>query len=175
RSRLPASPVRVLGHLDLEDPVPRGPGTPDAEADAGRLPPLRRGRRGAARDDPAPAAGRVPAAARDPRGAGGRRLEGAAAEACGRRPRERAAGRRRRARAALAEPRAAARRDRGPPGHVGRRAGARPAALLAQRPASGFPLTAIDLRSRVREVPDFPEPGIGFKDISPLLLDPAAL
>jgi adenine phosphoribosyltransferase len=36
-------------------------------------------------------------------------------------------------------------------------------------------MTAIDLRSRVREVPDFPEPGIGFKDISPLLLDPTAL
>jgi len=36
-------------------------------------------------------------------------------------------------------------------------------------------VTAIDLRTRVREVPDFPEPGIGFKDISPLLLDPAAL
>ena len=36
-------------------------------------------------------------------------------------------------------------------------------------------MTAIDLRSRVREVPDFPEPGIGFKDISPLLLDPPAL
>jgi adenine phosphoribosyltransferase len=36
-------------------------------------------------------------------------------------------------------------------------------------------VTAIDLRTRVREVPDFPEPGIGFKDITPLLLDPAAL
>jgi adenine phosphoribosyltransferase len=36
-------------------------------------------------------------------------------------------------------------------------------------------VTAIDLRTKVREVPDFPEPGIGFKDISPLLLDPAAL
>jgi adenine phosphoribosyltransferase len=36
-------------------------------------------------------------------------------------------------------------------------------------------VTAIDLRSLVREVEDFPEPGIGFKDISPLLLDPAAL
>jgi adenine phosphoribosyltransferase len=36
-------------------------------------------------------------------------------------------------------------------------------------------VTAIDLRSRVREVPDFPEPGIGFKDIAPLLLDPEAL
>src|SRR4029077_5471934 len=36
-------------------------------------------------------------------------------------------------------------------------------------------MTAIDLKSRVREVPDFPEPGIGFKDIAPLLLDPEAL
>jgi adenine phosphoribosyltransferase len=34
---------------------------------------------------------------------------------------------------------------------------------------------AIDLKTRVREVPDFPEPGVGFKDISPLLLDKAAL
>ena len=34
---------------------------------------------------------------------------------------------------------------------------------------------AIDLKTRVREVPDFPEPGVGFKDISPLLLDPDAL
>ena len=36
-------------------------------------------------------------------------------------------------------------------------------------------MTYIDLQTRVREVPDFPEPGIGFKDISPLLLYPAAL
>ncbi len=35
--------------------------------------------------------------------------------------------------------------------------------------------TAIDLKSRIREVPDFPEPGVGFKDIAPLLGDPAAL
>ena len=34
---------------------------------------------------------------------------------------------------------------------------------------------AVDLRSMIREVPDFPEPGVGFKDISPLLADPAAL
>jgi adenine phosphoribosyltransferase len=34
---------------------------------------------------------------------------------------------------------------------------------------------AIDLRTRVREVPDWPEPGVGFKDISPLLRDPDAL
>jgi adenine phosphoribosyltransferase len=33
----------------------------------------------------------------------------------------------------------------------------------------------IDLKTRVREVPDFPEPGVGFKDITPLLLDPQAL
>jgi adenine phosphoribosyltransferase len=36
-------------------------------------------------------------------------------------------------------------------------------------------MAAIDLKTLVREVPDFPEPGVGFKDISPLLLDPAAL
>jgi adenine phosphoribosyltransferase len=36
-------------------------------------------------------------------------------------------------------------------------------------------LTAIDLKTRVREVPDFPEPGIGFKDIAPLLGDQQAL
>jgi adenine phosphoribosyltransferase len=32
-----------------------------------------------------------------------------------------------------------------------------------------------DLRSFIREVPDFPRPGISFKDITPLLLDPLAL
>jgi adenine phosphoribosyltransferase len=34
---------------------------------------------------------------------------------------------------------------------------------------------AVDLRTMVREVPDFPQPGVGFKDISPLLADPDAL
>jgi adenine phosphoribosyltransferase len=34
---------------------------------------------------------------------------------------------------------------------------------------------AVDLKSRVREVPDWPEPGVGFKDVSPLLRDPEAL
>ena len=33
----------------------------------------------------------------------------------------------------------------------------------------------IDYKTKVREVPDFPEPGVGFKDISPLLLDPESL
>ena len=36
-------------------------------------------------------------------------------------------------------------------------------------------MTEIDLKTRIREVPDFPEPGVGFKDISPLLLDPVAM
>ena len=36
-------------------------------------------------------------------------------------------------------------------------------------------MTAIDLKTRIREVQDFPEPGIGFKDITPLMLDAAAL
>ncbi|HLW17330.1 MAG TPA: adenine phosphoribosyltransferase [Actinomycetota bacterium] len=31
------------------------------------------------------------------------------------------------------------------------------------------------LRSRVRDIPDFPKPGIVFKDITPLLADPVAL
>ena len=32
----------------------------------------------------------------------------------------------------------------------------------------------MDLRPFVRDIPDFPRPGIVFKDITPLLLDPAA-
>jgi adenine phosphoribosyltransferase len=34
---------------------------------------------------------------------------------------------------------------------------------------------AVDLAAKVRDVPDFPEPGIVFKDIMPLLADPNAL
>ncbi len=33
----------------------------------------------------------------------------------------------------------------------------------------------MDLRSLVREIPDFPQPGVRFKDITPLLKDPVAL
>ena len=33
----------------------------------------------------------------------------------------------------------------------------------------------MDLRAHIRDIPDFPKPGIVFKDITPLLLDPAAL
>jgi adenine phosphoribosyltransferase len=32
-----------------------------------------------------------------------------------------------------------------------------------------------DLRSLIREIPDFPSPGISFKDITPLMADPGAL
>ena len=32
-----------------------------------------------------------------------------------------------------------------------------------------------DLRALIREIPDFPRAGIGFKDITPLLADPGAL
>src|ERR671927_808711 len=34
---------------------------------------------------------------------------------------------------------------------------------------------AVDLRALIREIPDFPSPGIGFKDITPVLADPAGL
>jgi adenine phosphoribosyltransferase len=34
---------------------------------------------------------------------------------------------------------------------------------------------ALDLRSHIRDIPDFPKPGIVFKDITPLLLDARAL
>jgi adenine phosphoribosyltransferase len=34
---------------------------------------------------------------------------------------------------------------------------------------------AIDLRQYIREIPNFPKPGINFKDITPLLADPVAL
>ncbi|HEY3190233.1 MAG TPA: adenine phosphoribosyltransferase [Solirubrobacteraceae bacterium] len=36
-------------------------------------------------------------------------------------------------------------------------------------------MAAVDLRERIRDIPDFPKPGIVFKDITPLLLDPSAM
>jgi adenine phosphoribosyltransferase len=36
-------------------------------------------------------------------------------------------------------------------------------------------VTAVDLKAKIRDIPDFPRPGIVFKDIMPLLADPAAL
>jgi adenine phosphoribosyltransferase len=44
-----------------------------------------------------------------------------------------------------------------------------------RRPRGGDSKSAIDLKEFVREIPDFPRPGIGFKDITPLLLTPEAL
>ena len=32
-----------------------------------------------------------------------------------------------------------------------------------------------DLRAKIREVDDFPTPGVGFKDVTPMLADPATL
>jgi adenine phosphoribosyltransferase len=43
-------------------------------------------------------------------------------------------------------------------------------------PGGGAETTgAVDLRSYIRDIPDFPRPGILFRDITPLLLDPSAL
>src|SRR5205823_1874246 len=36
------------------------------------------------------------------------------------------------------------------------------------------PLMAVELASRIRDIPDFPSPGIVFKDITPLVADPTA-
>ena len=36
-------------------------------------------------------------------------------------------------------------------------------------------MSSVDLRALVRDIPDFPQPGIVFKDITPLLLDAEAL
>ena len=36
-------------------------------------------------------------------------------------------------------------------------------------------MSAVDLRARIRDIPDFPKPGIVFKDITPLLLDARGL
>ena len=33
----------------------------------------------------------------------------------------------------------------------------------------------MDLKAKIREVPDWPQPGVGFKDVTPLLADPEAL
>jgi len=33
----------------------------------------------------------------------------------------------------------------------------------------------VDLKSKIREVPDWPQPGVGFKDATPLLADPETL
>src|SRR6476661_1523458 len=45
----------------------------------------------------------------------------------------------------------------------------------ALRVSIAAPVPRIDLRTRIRDVPDFPKPGIVFKDIMPLLADATAL
>jgi adenine phosphoribosyltransferase len=50
-------------------------------------------------------------------------------------------------------------------------AGAEP----ARGPAGGLMGVAVDLGSFIRDIPDFPKPGIVFKDITPLLADAGAL
>ena len=69
RSGLQGASNRVPGHLDLEDPLPRGSEAAFAAAHAGGLPALHPRRRGAAAHDPETAARRVPAAACHPPGA----------------------------------------------------------------------------------------------------------
>jgi adenine phosphoribosyltransferase len=41
--------------------------------------------------------------------------------------------------------------------------------------SAASPEDGVSLRAFVRDIPDFPQPGIIFKDITPLLLDPRAL
>src|SRR5262249_44709652 len=63
---------------------------------------------------------------------------------------------------------------RGGPANAGRpRAGTVAAPLLARSTPPRGDVT--DLRTKIRDVPDFPREGIVFKDIMPLLADAAAL
>ncbi len=60
-----------------------------------------------------------------------------------------------------------------PDGPVG---GVTPVAATAVAALAGADADGLSrlIRSRIRDVPDYPKPGILFKDISPLLADPAA-
>ncbi len=118
RRRLQDPAERVRRHLDLEDPLPRGPEAADPAPHLRRLPPLQPVRRRTAADDPAPAARRVPAAAGDPPGARRRRRDRPRPAA----PSKRASGGARAARdpgrhlARLPDPRRGDRGDRRPRG-----------------------------------------------------------
>ena len=49
-------------------------------------------------------------------------------------------------------------------------------ALLARpAPTRLVSFGRVDLKSKIREVPDWPQPGVGFKDVTPLLADAKAL
>lgn len=43
---------------------------------------------------------------------------------------------------------------------------------VEQRPEAGDGPETVDLRAWIRDVPDFPKPGILFRDFTPMLLDP---
>ena len=251
RRRLRAAEGRVPGHLDLEDPLPRGRGPRHAAAHARRLPALRRGGARAARDDPPAPARRVPAAEGDPRGAREadvaraappararasatprtsstrRRSASAPASTAGSRASSRSTGCSRRAstaasaataratprsrRSAAGSPASASRRGtcarsarpstarRGcsrprsrPRSARGTRSGGSRGRATCRRSASSRrscrsacsgaasaawsrKLPRVELKEKIREVPDWPQPGVGFKDVTPLLADPEAL
>ena len=61
-----------------------------------------------------------------------------------------------------------------PNGHA-RPEAARPSQERGQDARTGYPAGTVDLRALIRDIPDFPKPGIVFKDITPLLLDPSAI
>jgi adenine phosphoribosyltransferase len=46
--------------------------------------------------------------------------------------------------------------------------------LTAIEPFGGHPSVTDHLRAMIRDIPDFPRPGVTFKDITPLLNDPTA-
>jgi len=46
---------------------------------------------------------------------------------------------------------------------------------MSSSPGTDGPLAVAELERLVREIPDFPRPGIRFRDVTPLLADPAAL
>ena len=80
--------------------------------------------------------------------------------------------------AALRTPRATASKSAAPDGE--RRPGAQKSAIAAPArkptivPAAGRKLSVDDLRALIREIPDFPKPGILFYDITTLLKDAEA-
>ena len=90
----------------------------------------------------------------------------------GGRPRGRAARAARRPGAPRPQPGAPPGRDGGPP--VARRArpGALAAPLLARAAPASRQHDRVNLAEKIREVPDWPQPGVGFKDVMPLLADP---
>ena len=45
---------------------------------------------------------------------------------------------------------------------------------MAVEPYGGYPTVGEHLRASIRDIPDWPKPGVTFKDITPLLNDPVA-